>query len=158
MNIKQFQPYLPRIIFLSFLLIALCIGFLTAPDYGLSWDELGIFKFANETLDAYQFILHPWDYEAPLSEALLHLYGPSHFMLTTLFSRYIDGISKSWTFYEASHLFYFLTFLLSVIILFLLSKRWVSEWSALLVSILFATQPLLWGNAFINPKDIPFMA
>ena len=153
----KYLSYLPRIILFFFLATVLCIGYFTAQDYGLSWDELGIYQYSEEVLTAYQFILHPWDFESPISEALLHLYGPSHFMLSTIFSRYMNDFNKSWSFYEAHHFFYFLTFLLGISILYFLCKRWVSEWAALVVSILFATQPLLWGNAFINPKDIPFM-
>lgn len=154
----QYQYYIPRIILVIFLLVASCIGYFIAQDYGLSWDELGIYGYSDEMLNAYKFILHPWDFGPQALDPLLHLYGPSHFMLSTLFSRYMIEINKSWSLYESHHFFYFLTFLLGVTILYFLCKRWMSEWAALVVIILFTTQPLFWGNAFINPKDIPFMA
>jgi hypothetical protein len=34
----------------------------------------------------------------------------------------------------------------------------MSTWAAFGTAAVFSTQPLLWGHAFINPKDIPFMA
>ena len=153
----KYQPYFPRIILLMFLLMALCIGYFTARDYGLSWDELSIYSYSDEMLTAYNQILHPWEFESQVSDPLLNLYGPSHFMFSTIFSRYLNEIDKSWSLYEAHHLFYFITFLLGMPALYFLCIRWMSEWAALVTVILFSTQPLFWGNAFINPKDIPFM-
>ncbi len=153
----KYQGYYPRIILLIFLLACACIGYLTARDYGLSWDELGIYEYSEEMLTAYDKILHPWDFESQVSDPLLNLYGPSHFMLSTLFSKYVNEINKSWSIYQAHHLFYFLTFLMGLPALYFLCARWMREWAALGTVLLFATQPLFWGNAFINPKDIPFM-
>ena len=154
----KYQGYYPRIILLMFLLVAVCIGYLTARDYGLSWDELGIYDYSEEMLTAYDQILRPWDFESQVSDPLLNLYGPSHFMFSTIFSRYLSEMDKSWSPYQAHHLFYFLTFLLSIPALYFLCAHWMDEWAALGTVILFSTQPLFWGNAFINPKDIPFMA
>jgi 4-amino-4-deoxy-L-arabinose transferase-like glycosyltransferase len=154
----KYQAYYPRIILLIFLLVAACIGYLTARDYGLSWDELGIYDYSEDMLTAYDQILRPWNFESQVSDSLLNLYGPSHFMFSTIFSRYLSEMDKSWLPYQAHHLFYFLTFLLSIPAFYFLCARWMSEWAALGTVILFSTQPLFWGNAFINPKDIPFMA
>jgi len=151
------QPNLPRLVLIFFLSVASFIGYLTAQDYGSSWDELGIYDYSDQMLAAYDFVSHPWDFESQVSDPLLNLYGPSHFMISTLLSRFINAADKSWTLYEAHHLIYFLTFLLGSPILYSLCLRWMSEWAALGVALLFSTQPLFWGNAFINPKDTPFM-
>ena len=50
-----------------------------------------------------------------------------------------------------------LSFYLCTIVLYLLARRWLTKFTALTVSLLFLFQPMLWGQAFINPKDIPFM-
>src|SRR4030095_2679929 len=55
------------------------------------------------------------------------------------------------------HFSYFITFQLTGLCLYWLTKRWFNEWTAWGILILFSTQPLLLGHAFINPKDIPFM-
>src|SRR4029078_11211335 len=55
------------------------------------------------------------------------------------------------------HFSYFITFQLTGLCLYWLTKRWFSKWTAWGILILFSTQPLLLGHAFINPKDIPFM-
>ena len=60
--------------------------------------------------------------------------------------------------YHSLHLLNFLTFLLGIIALYFLLSRWVSQPAAFGGLLLFTSQPLLWGHAFINPKDIPFMA
>jgi hypothetical protein len=44
-----------------------------------------------------------------------------------------------------------------VYLLYRLAKRWMSNPAALASAALFAWQPLLWGHAFINPKDPPFL-
>lgn len=147
----------PRAALLLVLVVALIIGYFTAPDYGMSWDELGIYRYSSEMLSAYSFILHPQDFEAKVSDPLLYLYGPAHFMLSTVFSRFMLVFQDSWSFFAAHHFFYFVTFLFGVLVLYFLSIRWMSEWAAFWVAVLFAAQPLFWGNAFVNPKDTPFM-
>lgn len=153
----RYQSYLPHLVLILFLSVALYIGYVTAQDYGLSWDELGIYDYSNQMLTAYKLIHRPWDFESQVSDPLLNLYGPFHFMASTLLSRYMNAVDKSWSLYEAHHFVYFLTFLLGIPILYSLCLRWMSEWAALGVAVLFSTQPLFWGNAFINPKDTPFM-
>ncbi len=148
---------LPRVALLFVMVVALIIGYFIAPDYGISWDELGIYRYSSQMLAAYPFILHPQDFEAKVSDPLLYLYGPAHFMASTVFSRFILTFQTSWSFFTAYHFFYFVTFLFGVLALYFLSIRWMSEWAAFGVAVLFATQPLFWGNAFINPKDTPFM-
>lgn len=146
-----------RIALLLALFVALMAGYFTAPDYGLSWDEIPIYRHADRTLDAYQYFFRPEDYEAYDSDTHLNLYGPAHFMLSALISRYLLALHPAWSSFAAYHFVYFLTFLFGVLSLYLLAARWMSEWAAFGMTLLFATQPLFWGNAFINPKDMPFM-
>jgi hypothetical protein len=54
------------------------------------------------------------------------------------------------------HLVNFLTFQVGVLLLYGICLRWVKPWSAFAAALLFSTQPVLWGHAWINPKDIPF--
>jgi 4-amino-4-deoxy-L-arabinose transferase-like glycosyltransferase len=147
----------PRLLLILILAIALLAGYFTAPDYGLSWDEVAIYRHANRAIGAYPFILHPQDYQMDDSDTNLNLYGPAHFMLSAALSHFILALQPSWSIYSAYHFIYFLTFLFGVFALYLLSTRWISEWAAFGIALLFATQPLFWGNAFINPKDLPFM-
>ncbi|MFN2121074.1 MAG: ArnT family glycosyltransferase, partial [Anaerolineales bacterium] len=57
----------------------------------------------------------------------------------------------------AWHLANFVTFLVGLYFMYGLARRFAGRWPAALGAAFFATQPLLWGHAFINPKDMPFM-
>ena len=134
---------------------ALVIGLATLPDYGESWDEADIRRYGAYAADAYRFLLHPRD--LPEFETNLNLYGPGYFAATGVLAQLISELSPSWSTITAWHAVYFITFLAGVLALYLLALRWMSELAAFGAALLFITQPLLWGHAFINPKDIPFL-
>jgi 4-amino-4-deoxy-L-arabinose transferase-like glycosyltransferase len=50
-----------------------------------------------------------------------------------------------------------ITFLFGVYVVYKLGRWLTGETAATFGAALFASQPLLWGHAFINPKDMPFM-
>src|SRR4030042_924662 len=54
------------------------------------------------------------------------------------------------------HLVNFIPFQVGVLFLDALCLRWMSSWAAFGATLLFSTQPVLFGHAWINPKDIPF--
>ena len=148
----------PRFALLLTLTAALVVGYFIAPDYGLSWDEVGIYRYAKRGLNAYPFILHPQDAQADDPDPLLNLYGPAHFMFAAFLSRFVVAAHPTWTIATATHFIYFMMFLFGVLALYFLATRWMSEWAAFGVALLFISQPLFWGHAFTNPKDTPFMA
>jgi hypothetical protein len=143
-----------RTLLITLFAIAITIGLFTVTHYGESWDEASKRSYADYALNAYQYLLHPRD--LPLYGSELNYYGPAYFMMTALLAHGITTIISVWSIVTAWHFIYFLTFLAGVYILYLLSKRWMSEWAALGVALLYCTQPLFWGHAFINPKDTPF--
>ena len=57
----------------------------------------------------------------------------------------------------AWHLVNFVFFQLGVYLIYRLARRWLSRWAAFASAALFSFQPMLWGHAFINPKDPPFL-
>jgi hypothetical protein len=59
---------------------------------------------------------------------------------------------------SAWHLINFLFFQVGVYFLYRLSTRWMKPYAALAAAALFSWQPMLWGHAFINPKDPPFLS
>jgi hypothetical protein len=69
----------------------------------------------------------------------------------------IKLLDSSLSVITARHFVYFATFLTSVLMLYLLSRRWMGKWAAFGAALLFASQPLIWGHSFMNPKDLPFM-
>jgi hypothetical protein len=138
------------------IIINMVIGLAVVHDYGQSWDEPGIQKYAGQALSAYGRLIRgeaPPDYESD------HMYyGPAFGMLGELSVRRLDASCFGWLSAYYWHLVYFLCFQAAVISLYGLSSRWMGRWPAFGVALLFMTQPLLWGHAFINPKDIPFLA
>ena len=56
------------------------------------------------------------------------------------------------------HFVYFLTFLVGIWAFYQLAMRWMSHAAAFGATLLYITQPLFWGHAFINPKDIPLLS
>ena len=56
------------------------------------------------------------------------------------------------------HFVYFVTFLVGVWAFYQLAIRWMSHNAAFGATLLFMTQPVFWGHAFINPKDIPLLS
>lgn len=147
-----FHEYTPII---ALLILCLTIGVVTTKDYGESWDEAEIFSYADYSIQAYQYILHPQDLQ-PFSRDL-NYYGPAYFMIAGFSVNLINQLDPSLSAITARHFVYFSTSLACILVLYLFSRRWMSRWAAFGTALLFASQPLIWGHSFINPKDIPFM-
>jgi len=81
---------------------------------------------------------------------LLHDLGPFDPLLTL--------IHVGWGGVDAGHFLSFIAFELGVVGFFFICRRLVKAPVALGATLLLATQPMLYGQAFINQKDIPFMA
>ena len=138
------------------LIICLVIGLATVGDYGESWDEAEFIRYADYCIQAYQYILRP--HELPPISRVLNYYGPAYLMLATAVSGFISDIAPSLSNITVRHFVYFSTSLACHLVLYFLSKRWMSKWAAFGTTLLFASQPLIWGHSFINSKDTPFMA
>ncbi len=140
---------------LALLAVSLVMGLVTLKDYGQSWDEPTIYKYSDYAINAYHYLFRPQGLASfPFD---LNYYGPAYFMLANLLARFLMMVIPSWTIVNAWHLVYFLTFLAAVLLIYLFAKRWMSNGAAFGVALLFLTQPLLWGHAFMNPKDMPFL-
>ena len=81
--------------------------------------------------------------------------GPAYLFLARGPVYLLEALGSDWA--SAWHLVNFLCFQLGVYFLYRLSTRWIRPSAALAASALFSWQPLLWGHAFINPKDPPFL-
>lgn len=134
-------------------LVLLLVGLALAGDYGLSTDEPIQAAYGRATLWIYAG-LQP-DRFGP---ANLPYYGPFFSALTEVLSFAFGYLHPSWTIIDARHFIYYLSFLLAAWAVFDIARRLVKTVYAGASAALFALQPLLFGHAFINPKDIPFMA
>ena len=141
---------------LAVLMFALAIlGVLITRHYGESWDELKFYKYADLSLQAYT----TWPTTGTIPEFgnTYDNYGPAYVMLVALGARALQFVLP-WSISDLRHLLYFFTFLAGIAAFYALARRWLSQIAALGTTILFATQPLFWGHAFISPKDIPFLS
>jgi hypothetical protein len=143
------SEYLPvALLILAGLLV--CIA--TTHDYGEGWDEYNFFRYAGESLTAYPGLFQP-GFHLTFYDPTLRYYGAWFLMLIVLISR----LFPQWYISDIAHLVTFCVFEAGVGVLYLLARRWLKPWAAFGTALLFATQPLLWGHAFINARDIPFM-
>lgn len=154
MNTIRRHPILVLLIFNIF------IGLLTFQSYGYAWDEPLFYEYADSLPYAYspsEWFSGTFDVNNAFgASATDHANrGPAYILLArpaTLFVQLLD-VDKA----SAWHLVNFLTFQLGVYLFYRLAKKWMRKSSALAAAALFSFQPLLWGHAFINPKDIPFL-
>ena len=140
---------------LLWFLANLIIGALTVHEYGVSVDEPNNIQYAAVTLEAYPSLFGT-RYE-PAYSGTFDGHGPAFMTVASIPIRLIERLFPNVFTPDLWHFSYFLTFQLTGLCLYWLTKRWFSPWTAWGVLVLFSTQPLLLGHAFINPKDTPFM-
>jgi hypothetical protein len=140
--------------------ICLAIGLFIFRDYGFTWDEPLFYGYA----DALGYAYNPANWFSGHFD-LNNSYGPSasdhknrgpaYLLLARepvyLIEKFRVNTDDAW------HLVNFLTFLLGVFFIYKICERFMRPWAAFAASALFTFQPLLWGHAFINPKDPPFL-
>jgi 4-amino-4-deoxy-L-arabinose transferase-like glycosyltransferase len=146
---------LEKVLLTLWFIVNLTIGVLTVHEYGMSIDEPNNYRYADETLKAYPSffgILYEPKYDSSFDG-----HGPAFVTITAILTRIIQGIFPNLFAPDIWHFSYFITFQLTGLCLYWLTRRWFNTWTAWGILILFSTQPLLLGHAFINPKDIPFM-
>jgi len=144
----------------TLLAVSLLAGIFTFQDYGMAWDEYLYYGYADAIGYAYSIPAH-LSPDFDLDKA----YGPSvgdhqnHGPGYILFTRWgvyalqaLTGIERI----PLWHLVNFVTYLVGAYFVYKISLRWLSPYSALAATALYLTQPVLWGHAFINPKDTPF--
>ena len=143
---------------LVFIAINICVGVWIVGDYGESWDEANNKIYGEQSLEAYSWWLNKdlelGDYLGPTNQRFR---GPVYPMLATLFVSWMQAIHKDWFSFDLWHYASFLCFQLGVFFIYMICIRYMKPLAALGAALLFVTQPLLWGHAFINSKDIPLM-
>ena len=142
------------------LIANLITGLFTFQDYGLSWDEPLFYQYAEAVPYAYSISARSsgdFDIEKAYGPSAEDhkIYGPIYLLFA---KPAVDLLNWMLPIPRADlwHLVNFLTFQVGVVIFFALCLRWMSSWVALGATLLFSTQPILWGHSWINPKDIPF--
>ena len=151
------HPFTPIILLL---LINLAAGLLTFKDYGLSWDEPLFYNYADSIRIAYtpQAFSPGFDFYSVFGKSPEDhkIYGPAYLLMARPLEQVLaalPGVDMA----AAWHLVNFLTFQIGLLFFFLLARRWLAPWPSAAATAFMAWQPVFWGHAFINPKDIPFM-
>jgi hypothetical protein len=157
---SSFNKILEKPIFLL-LAVNILVGLFVFRDYGFSWDEPLFYDYGNAL--GYAYSPHEWlsghfdvDNSYGASGDDHKTRGPAYLLLARepVYGLQALGIDQA----SAWHLVNFLFFQLGVYFLYRLSTRWMKPSAALAAAALFSWQPMLWGHAFINPKDIPFLS
>jgi len=136
------------------------VGLFIHDDFGLTWDEPYFYGYGDALGYAYSptewFSGHFDLYNSYGPSADDHkTRGPAYLLLARGFVYGLEALGSNYA--SAWHLVNFLFFQLGIYFLYRLSKRWMSSSAAFFASAFFSFQPLLWGHAFINPKDPPFL-
>ena len=137
--------------FLFILLITINILFAVffGGDFGDSVDENVRYEFALESIVRYS----NQEPNPKIGDK-----GPVYFVLAKFGGDFIRSINPELSNIQAWHHIHFLSFILAIIAFYSICLHFLSPQLAFVTSALFNTQPLLFGHAFINPKDIPFMS
>lgn len=145
---------------LILLAINLLAGLFIFRDYGYSWDEPLFYDYAGAL--GYAYSPQEWlsgsfdlDQSYGASGDDHKTRGPAYLLLARgpVALLELAGLDTA----SAWHVVNFVFFQAGVYFLYRLSRRWVQPPAALAAAALFAWQPLLWGHAFVNPKDPPFL-
>jgi 4-amino-4-deoxy-L-arabinose transferase-like glycosyltransferase len=137
------------------LVLLLALGLFTAVvwgnDYGMSFDEGRNAGVGSAALNAYTGAVSYFDLGS------LDEHGPAYFMFFVATSRAIHAVAPSWTLADGRHFTNFLMFLVAVAGFYSIGLRLLSKRVVVMATLLFASQPMIFGHGFINQKDTPFM-
>ena len=136
---------------LVIMLVMMFVGLLVVDDFGQSWDEDINYYNGERSIRKYR------DGNFLKDQNLDYYHGTFYFMIWSSASKFINSITPQWRGADGRHLINYLTFVIGVVALYLISKRTFGRNAAIFSALLFASQPLFFGHAFINQKDIPFM-
>lgn len=144
---------------LLLLAVNILAGLLTFRHYGTAWDEPLFYSYGDALGYAYSpkewFSGHFDLYNSYGASADDHKNrGPAYLLLARNFVYGLKALGSDSA--DAWHLVNFLFFQLGIYLLYRFGQRWMGKPAAFFTAVFFSLQPLLWGHAFINPKDPPF--
>jgi len=145
---------------LVLVLVNLILGLVLLPGFGESADELSQHTYAERTIQAVQALVQTGSWSAYFfeEEPKQGSHGPAFIMVVALLKDLFLSGGNSVEHLHFDHFLYFLAFQVGIVSLYFLARRWMSDLAALGAALLFATQPLLFGHALMNPKDVVFMS
>jgi len=135
-----------------FIILMVTIGGFLADDYGQSTDEATNYLYGEKTFSHYS----SEDFLQDPGEKYFH--GTFYFMVWFRISKLFASIMQSWEEVDGRHFVNFLTFIFGSIGLFSIAKQLFNIKVAAIALLFFVSQPIFFGHAFINQKDVPFMS
>lgn len=141
-----------RVFLLVLLLVMFSIGVAVFDDYGQSWDEYFNYEAGKRAFEAYR------SGEFLRGQADGYYHGTFYFMFFNIIPEFLSRLRPDWLASDLRHLLNYMMFLIAITSLHSLVRTQVGERIANLSAVLLAAQPLFFGHAFINQKDIPFLA
>jgi hypothetical protein len=150
-NVKKHTPLVLLV------LVNLIVGLLILPGYGEAMDELMQRQYGERTVRVFASLLN--DGMAVVKERPRQgSHGPAFIATVVALKEFFLPQGTILQRLQFSHFLYFLIFQVGVISLYFLARRWMGTAAAFGTALLFSTQPLLVGHAFINPKDTVLMS
>jgi len=135
---------------LTILAAAAILGLAIADDYGQSWDETFNDEAGARAISAYRLGSLLRDQHDD------YVHGTFYFMLFSGIPRSISSTDTGQL--AVRHYLNYMTFLLAIASAYYLVNRMMGRRAALVTAALMLGQPLYFGHAFINQKDMPFLA
>lgn len=151
------KKYLPIVVLV---LVNLIVGLVALPGFGESKDEYSQNSYAERTIQAVRSLVSTGEFSTYFfkEEPKQGSHGPAFIMSVTLLRNLFLPAGTPVEQLRFNHFLYFITFPAGVVALYFLARRWVGETAAFGTALLFNTQPLFLGHAFMNPKDVVFMS
>ena len=143
----------PTIWIIVILAATLLVGIILANDYGPSVDEPHNIVLGSRAVTAYLTLSAP-----PGGSDIFRFHGPFYAAVREAVTELVEVIVPAWVTYDVGHFVHFLSLPIALASLYYIALRWTSPRAALIATLLLGTQPLIFGHAFINPKDTPFLA
>lgn len=144
--------HLERWLTWGFFIALALVGLFLHRDYGISWDEPWQARHGGVL---WRFIFEDDD---GLLKDRARYHGTIVPFLWMLMERF-DYFADSQRAYYFRHLGNFALFYIGIVGFYLLCRRGLGSWTwALLGALMLVLSPRLFGHAFFNPKDIPFMS
>lgn len=134
------------------LLFMILVGIWNVTAYGQSWDEYNNYTYGEKSLNSYTNGTFLQDQ----NEEYFH--GTFYFMVFSVTSRLFAEFNSLWDLVDGRHFTNYLTFIGAAFCIYVLALRMMDRFWASATTLIFITQPLYFGHAFINAKDVPFMA
>ncbi len=150
------KKHIPVFTIAFFFGILILVGLLIYKDYGVASDEAISYLRGQISYQAFRGgSIEEFDNAcAKLVNEDACYYPPLYSMMTYRLIQTGD----SQTIYQGLHLIGFLSFVAAVFAFFLIGKKIFKNWIIALLGCLFLViSPRIFGHAFYNPKDLPFM-